>query len=196
MACKNFLSCYIKVHNLVQYGCGKVFFSSQIFFNVICEVIKMDKFPLTKEGFLALEQELKNLKGVERPNIIAAIAEARSHGDLSENAEYSAAKEKQSFIEGRIQELEVVISRAQVIDTASNKTDVIRFGAKVLVVDEDTDKESKYQIVGDYEADIEKNKISVSSPLAKALIGKEVGDTAEYTAPGGRKSFEILEIAY
>ena len=166
------------------------------FFNVICEVIKMDKFPLTKEGFLALEQELKNLKGVERPNIIAAIAEARSHGDLSENAEYSAAKEKQSFIEGRIQELEVVISRAQVIDTASNKADVIRFGAKVLVVDEDTDKESKYQIVGDYEADIEKNKISVSSPLAKALIGKEVGDTAEYTAPGGRKSFEILEIAY
>ena len=156
----------------------------------------MDKFPSTKEGFLALEQELKNLKGVERPNIIAAIAEARSHGDLSENAEYSAAKEKQSFIEGRLQELEVVISRAQVIDTASNKTDVIRFGAKVLVVDEDTDKESKYQIVGDYEADIEKNKISVSSPLAKALIGKEVGDTAEYTAPGGRKSFEILEIAY
>ena len=156
----------------------------------------MDKFPLTKEGFLALEQELKNLKGVERPNIIAAIAEARSHGDLSENAEYSAAKEKQSFIEGRIQELEVVISRAQVIDTAANKADVIRFGAKVLVVDEDTDKDSKYHIVGDYEADIEKNKISVSSPLAKALIGKEVGDTAEYTAPGGRKSFEILEFAY
>lgn len=156
----------------------------------------MDKFPLTKEGFLALEQELKNLKGVERPNIIAAISEARSHGDLSENAEYSAAKEKQSFIEGRIQELEVVISRAQVIDTAANNPDIIRFGAKVLVVDEDTDKESKYQIVGDYEADINKNKISVSSPLAKALIGKEVGDTAEYTAPGGRKSFEILEIAY
>ena len=149
----------------------------------------MDKFPLTKEGFTALEQELKNLKGVERPNIIAAIAEARSHGDLSENAEYSAAKEKQSFIEA-------VISRAQVIDPSLNKGDIVRFGAVVLVVDEDTDKESKYQIVGDYEADIEKNKISLSSPLAKALIGKEVGDVAEYTAPGGKKSFEILEVIY
>ena len=156
----------------------------------------MDKFPLTKEGFTALEQELKNLKGVERPNIIAAIAEARSHGDLSENAEYSAAKEKQSFIEGRIQELEAVISRAQVIDPSLNKGDIVRFGAVVLVVDEATDKESKYQIVGDYEADIEKNKISLSSPLAKALIGKEVGDVAEYTAPGGKKSFEILEVIY
>ena len=156
----------------------------------------MDKFPLTKEGFTALEQELKNLKGVERPNIIAAIAEARSHGDLSENAEYSAAKEKQSLIEGRIQELEAVISRAQVIDPSLNKGDIVRFGAVVLVVDEDTDKESKYQIVGDYEADIEKNKISLSSPLAKALIGKEVGDVAEYTAPGGKKSFEILEVIY
>lgn len=156
----------------------------------------MDKFPLTKEGFTALEQELKNLKGVERPNIIAAIAEARSHGDLSENAEYSAAKEKQSFIEGRIQELEAVISRAQVIDPSLNRGDIVRFGAVVLVVDEDTDKESKYQIVGDYEADIEKNKISLSSPLAKALIGKEVGDVAEYTAPGGKKSFEILEVIY
>lgn len=156
----------------------------------------MDKFPLTKEGFTALEQELKNLKGVERPNIIAAIAEARSHGDLSENAEYSAAKEKQSFIEGRIQELEAVISRAQVIDPSLNKGDIVRFGAVVLVVDEDTDKESKYQIVGDYEADIEKNKISLSSPLAKALIGKEVGDVAEYTAPGGKKFFEILEVIY
>ena len=156
----------------------------------------MDKFPLTKEGFTALEQELKNLKGVERPTIIAAIAEARSHGDLSENAEYSAAKEKQSFIEGRIQELEAVISRAQVIDPSLNKGDIVRFGAVVLVVDEDTDKESKYQIVGDYEADIEKNKISLSSPLAKALIGKEVGDVAEYTAPGGKKSFEILEVIY
>ena len=156
----------------------------------------MDKFPLTKEGFTALGQELKNLKGVERPNIIAAIAEARSHGDLSENAEYSAAKEKQSFIEGRIQELEAVISRAQVIDPSLNKGDIVRFGAVVLVVDEDTDKESKYQIVGDYEADIEKNKISLSSPLAKALIGKEVGDVAEYTAPGGKKSFEILEVIY
>ena len=156
----------------------------------------MDKFPLTKEGFTALEQELKNLKSVERPNIIAAIAEARSHGDLSENAEYSAAKEKQSFIEGRIQELEAVISRAQVIDPSLNKGDIVRFGAVVLVVDEDTDKESRYQIVGDYEADIEKNKISLTSPLAKALIGKEVGDVAEYMAPGGKKSFEILKVIY
>ena len=156
----------------------------------------MEKFALTKQGFLALEEELKNLKGVERPNIIAAIAEARSHGDLSENAEYSAAKEKQSFIEGRIQDLEAVLSRAQVIDVSGTKSDVIRFGATVLVADEDTDDEKRYQIVGDYEADIEKNKISLSSPLAKALIGKEVGDTAEYVAPGGKKSFEILEIKY
>ena len=156
----------------------------------------MEKLPLTKQGFLALEEELKNLKGVERPNIIAAIAEARSHGDLSENAEYSAAKEKQSFIEGRIQDLEAVLSRAQVIDVSGTKSDVIRFGATVLVADEDTDDEKRYQIVGDYEADIEKNKISLSSPLAKALIGKEVGDTAEYVAPGGKKSFEILEIKY
>ena len=156
----------------------------------------MEKFPLTKQGFLALEEELKNLKGVERPNIIAAIAEARSHGDLSENAEYSAAKEKQSFIEGRIQDLEAVLSRAQVIDVSGTKSDVIRFGATVVVVDEDTDAEKSYQIVGDYEANIEKNKISLSSPLAKALIGKEVGDVAEYVAPGGRKSFEILEVIY
>ena len=157
---------------------------------------KMDKFPLTKNGYIALEAELKNLKGVERPNVIAAIAEARSHGDLSENAEYSAAKEKQSFIEGRIQELEAVISRAQVIDPSQTKTDVIRFGATVVVVDEDTDEEKKYQIVGDYEADIEKNLISLSSPLAKALIGKEAGDVAEFSAPGGRKSFEIVDVIY
>ena len=156
----------------------------------------MEKFPLTKEGYLALEQELKTLKSVDRPNIIAAIAEARSHGDLSENAEYSAAKEKQSFIEGRIQELEAVISRAQIIDPSLTKGNIVRFGAKVLLVDEDNDNESSYQIVGDYEADINKNKISLSSPLAKALIGKEVGDVAEYIAPGGKKSFEILEVIY
>ena len=156
----------------------------------------MEKFPLTKQGFIELEQELKNLKSVERPNIIAAIAEARSHGDLSENAEYSAAKEKQSFIEGRIQDLEAVLSRAQVIDVANTKSDVIRFGATVLVADEETDDEKNYQIVGDYEADIERNKISLSSPLAKALIGKEVGDTAEFSAPGGKKSFEILDVKY
>lgn len=156
----------------------------------------MEKFPLTKKGFLRLEQELKNLKGIERPNIIAAIAEARSHGDLSENAEYSAAKEKQSFIEGRIQELEAVVSRAQVIDPSEIQGNIIRFGATVAVVDVDTDKENSYQIVGDYEADINDNKISLSSPLAKALIGKEVGDEVEYVAPGGKKTFEILEVSY
>lgn len=156
----------------------------------------MEKFPLTKKGFLRLEQELKDLKSIERPNIIAAIAEARSHGDLSENAEYSAAKEKQGFIEGRIQELEAVVSRAQVIDPAEVKGDIIRFGATVSVVDVDTDNENSYQIVGDYEADINENKISLSSPLAKALIGKEVGDEVVYVAPGGKKTYEILEISY
>ena len=157
----------------------------------------MEKFPLTRKGFLRLEQELKNLKAVERPNIIAAIAEARSHGDLSENAEYSAAKEKQSFIEGRIQELEAVVSRAQVIDPAEVQGgDTVRFGATVAVVDTDTDVEKSYQIVGDYEADINENKISLSSPLAKALIGKEVGDEVVYMAPGGKKTFEILEVSY
>ena len=156
----------------------------------------MEKFPLTKGGFSALEKELKQLKFTDRPNIIEAIAEARSHGDLSENAEYAAAKEKQSFIEGRIQELEAVISRAQIIDPVNQSGDVVRFGATVIVVDEDTEVENAYQIVGDYEADIEKNKISLSSPLAKALIGKSVGDVAEYMAPRGSKSFEILEVVY
>ena len=156
----------------------------------------MDKFPLTKKGYLQLEQELKNLKSVDRPNIIAAIAEARSHGDLSENAEYSAAKEKQSFIEGRIQELEAVVSRAQIIDPTSMSGDIVRFGATVLVADIDNDDKKEYQIVGDYEADIEKNLISVSSPIAKALIGKEVGDMVEFMAPGGMKSFEILVVKY
>ncbi len=156
----------------------------------------MEKIPLTKVGFIALEAELKNLKAVERPNIIAAISEARAQGDLSENAEYSAAKEKQSFIEGRIQDLEAVLSRAQVIDVPTIKSDVIRFGATVIVADEDTDEEKTYQIVGDYEADIEKNKISLSSPLARALIGKEVGDVAEFRAPSGNKSFDIIDIKY
>ncbi len=156
----------------------------------------MDKFPLTKVGYNLLEQELKNRKGVERPNIIAEIAEARAKGDLSENAEYSAAKEKQSFNEGRIQELEAVISRAQVIDPSQMSGDIVRFGATVLVANIDTDEESEYQIVGDYEADIEKNKISLSSPLARALIGKEIGDVAEYLAPSGKKSYEILEVKW
>ncbi len=156
----------------------------------------MEKIPLTKVGYDALEAELKNLKAVERPNIIAAISEARAQGDLSENAEYSAAKEKQSFIEGRIQDLEAVLSRAQVIDVKTVHSNVIRFGATVVVADEDTDEEKSYQIVGDYEADIEKNKISLSSPLAKALIGKEVGDVAEFKAPSGPKTFDIIEVKY
>lgn len=156
----------------------------------------MEKFPLTKTGYDLLEKELKNRKGIERPSIIAEIAEARSKGDLSENAEYSAAKEKQSFNEGRIQELEAVISRAQVIDPSQMSGDVVRFGATVSVVNVDTDEESEYQIVGDYEADIEKHKISLSSPLAKSLIGKEIGDIAEYQAPNGKKSYEILEIRW
>ena len=156
----------------------------------------MEKFPLTVQGHAELEQELKTLKAVSRPNIIQAIAEARAHGDLSENAEYSAAKEKQSFIEGRIQDLEAVLSRALVIDVLKSKCDKVRFGATVSVVDEDTDIETKYQIVGDYEANIEKNKISTSSPLAKALIAKEVGDVVEYIAPAGKKSFEVLDIQY
>ena len=147
----------------------------------------MEKFPLTKQGFLALEEELKNLKGVERPNIIAAIAEARSHGDLSENAEYSAAKEKQSFIEGRIQDLEAVLSRAQVIDVSGTKSDVIRFGATVLVADEDTDDEKRYQIVGDYEADIEKNKISLSSPLGQGPHRQRSRRHRRICGPGRQK---------
>ena len=156
----------------------------------------MDKFPLTKVGYNLLEQELKDRKGIERPNIIAEIVEARAKGDLSENAEYSAAKEKQSFNEGRIQELEAVISRALVIDPTQMSGDIVRFGATVLIVNVDTDEENEYQIVGDYEADIEKNKISISSPLAKALIGKEIGDVAEYMAPSGKKSYEILKIKW
>ncbi len=156
----------------------------------------MDKYPLTQTGFIALEAELKNLKNVERPNVIAEIAEARAHGDLSENAEYSAAKEKQGFIEGRIKELEAVISRAQVIDPTKTQGDIIRFGATVSVADIDTDIECTYQIVGDYEADIQKNKISLSSPIAKALIGKTAGDEAIYIAPSGKKTFEIIEVSY
>lgn len=156
----------------------------------------LEKFPLTKIGYDLLKQELKNRKGVERPNIIAEIAEARSKGDLSENAEYSAAKEKQAFNEGRIQELEAVISRAQIIDPTKMSGNIVRFGATVLVANVDTDEENEYQIVGDYEADIAQNKISLSSPLAKALIGKEIGDIAEYLAPNGKKSYEILEVKW
>ncbi len=151
---------------------------------------------MTAEGYAQLEIELKNLKSVERPAVIAAIAEAREHGDLSENAEYHAAREKQGFIEGRIKELEAVISVAEVIDTSQLSGDVVRFGATVMVADEETDEETTYQIVGQHEADLEKGKISVSSPLARGLIGKSLGDSVEVRTPGGAKLYEIIEVDY
>lgn len=155
----------------------------------------MDKIPLTRAGFDKLDAELKHLKSVERPAIIRAISEARDHGDLSENAEYHSAKEKQSFIEGRVKELEGVISLADVIDP-SKLSGAIKFGARVTLVDEDTDEEKTYQIVGEYEADIENGKLNIKSPIARALIGKEEGDSVEVRTPGGQKSYEILEIVY
>ncbi len=155
----------------------------------------MDKIPLTKTGYDAVNVELKQLKSEERPAIIRAISEAREHGDLSENAEYHSAKEKQSFIEGRIKELEAVISLADVIDPAK-LSGTVKFGATVKLVDEDTDEEKTYQIVGEHEANIENGKLNVKSPLARALIGKDEGDSVEVRTPGGEKSYEILEIVY
>ena len=156
----------------------------------------MDKIPMTRAGAEALEQELKNLKSVERAAVIQAIAEAREHGDLKENAEYHAAKERQSFIEGRIQELEAVTSAIQIIDPASFSGNVVRFGAKVLIVDENTDAEQKLQIVGHYESNADKGLISLQAPMARALIGKSKGDSAEVRTPQGVKSYEILEVIY
>jgi len=155
----------------------------------------MEKIPLTRAGFAALEDELKILKSVERPAVIKAIAEAREHGDLSENAEYHSAREKQSFIEGRVKELEAMISLAQVIDPTS-LSGAIKFGATVELVDEDTDEEKTYQIVGEPEADIENGKLNIKSPLARALIGKDEGDSVDVRTPGGTRSYEILSIAY
>jgi transcription elongation factor GreA len=155
----------------------------------------MDKIPLTRAGFDKLDAELKHLKSVERPLIIRAISEAREHGDLSENAEYHSAKEKQSFIEGRVKDLEGVISLADVIDP-SKLSGTIKFGAHVTMVDEDTDKETSYQIVGEYEADIENGRLNLKSPIARALIGKEEGDSVEVRTPGGVKSYEILTIVF
>ena len=155
----------------------------------------MDKIPLTRTGYDRLNAELKTLKSVERPAIIAAISEARAHGDLSENAEYHSAKEKQSFIEGRIKELEGVISLADVIDP-TKLSGTVKFGARVKLVDEDTDEEKVYRIVGEYEADIENGRLNVKSPLARALIGKDVGDSVEVKTPGGMRSYEILDIAF
>ncbi len=155
----------------------------------------MEKIPLTRAGFEKLEAELRHFKSVERPAIIQAIAEARAHGDLSENAEYHSAKEKQSFIEGRIKELEGVISLADVIDP-TKLSGTIKFGATVEIFDEDTDEERTYQIVGEYEADIENGRLNIKSPLARALIGKDEGDSIEVRTPGGDRGYEILKVSY
>lgn len=156
----------------------------------------MTKIPMTAEGFSRLEEELKHLKSIERPAVIRAIAEAREHGDLSENAEYHAARERQSFIEGRLAELEDKIARAEVIDPKKLSGKQVMFGATVTLVDEDTDEKAKYQIVGPDESDINAGRISISSPLARALIGKSVGDSAEVSTPGGTKSYEIVKVAF
>lgn len=151
---------------------------------------------MTGPGLQRLEEELRQLRSVERPAIIRAIAEARTHGDLSENAEYHAARERQSFIEGRIAELEEIVASAEVIDPSSLSGDAVKFGAHIRLADEETGKESSYQIVGMHEADIKSGRLSVSSPLAKALIGRKAGDTVSVPAPGGDRAYEILEIRY
>lgn len=156
----------------------------------------MEKFPVTKEGFVRMEADLKNLKLVERPAVIKAISEAREHGDLSENAEYSAAKEKQSFIEGRIADLEARISRAQVIDVSSLSGDSVKFGATVTVIDEESEEKTTYQIVGDYEADMTQRRLALSAPMSRALIGKAVGDSVEVNTPKGQKFYEIAKVDY
>ena len=156
----------------------------------------MDKVPMTTSGYAALEVELKRLQQEERPRIIQAIAEARSHGDLSENAEYHAAKESQSLNEGRIAELEDKLSRAEVIDVSKLSGNTVKFGATVTLIDEDTEEEKKYQIVGESEADVKSGRVSITSPIARALISKKVGDTVEVNTPGGGKSYEILKIAF
>jgi transcription elongation factor GreA len=155
----------------------------------------MEKVPLTAKGFAKLDAELKKLKSVERPAIIAAIAEAREHGDLSENAEYHAARERQSFVEGRIRELEGLIGRSEVIDP-SRLSGPIKFGATVVLIDEDNDEEKTYQIVGEQEAAIEQGLLNLKSPLARALIGKEPGDSVEVRTPGGLRSYEIRAVSF
>jgi len=156
----------------------------------------MDRIPMTASGYKALEDEITHLKLVERPAVIKMITEARSHGDLSENAEYHAAKERQAFIEGRVMDLEDKISRADIIDVSKLSGKTVKFGAIVTLSDEDTDAKVKYQIVGDLEADAKKGKISISSPIARALIGKTAGDTVEVSAPGGARSYEILKVQF
>ncbi len=156
----------------------------------------MQKFPMTAEGLARLEDELRALKVEERPAVIRAIAEARAHGDLSENAEYHAARERQSFIEGRIAELESVIPSVEVIDVSRITGDLVRFGAHVTIIDEESDDTKSYRLVGQYEADMKNGSISISSPLARALLGKSVGDTVEVPAPGGARSVEITAVRY
>ena len=156
----------------------------------------MERIPMTAEGHAALQAELKVLKSVERPSIIAAISEARSHGDLSENAEYQAAKEKQSFIEGRISELDDKLARADVIDISKLGGKKVRFGATVTIIDVDTEEKFTYKIVGEDEANVKGGKISVTSPLARALIGKEAGEEAEVAAPSGARAYEISKVVY
>ncbi|MCA0425151.1 MAG: transcription elongation factor GreA [Proteobacteria bacterium] len=156
----------------------------------------MERVPLTPKGFAALEAELKFRQQEERPRIILAIQEARAHGDLSENAEYSAAKEAQALNEGRIAELESLIGRAEVIDVAKLSGSTVKFGATVKLVDEDTEQERVYMIVGDQEADVKAGMVSISSPIARALIGKKTGDSVEVKTPGGAKSYEIVEVAF
>ncbi len=156
----------------------------------------MEKIPMTARGHAALEAELKLRQQEERPRIILAIQEARAHGDLSENAEYHAAKEAQSLNEGRIAELEDKLSRSEIIDVTKLTGNTIKFGATVTLIDEDTDEERAYQIVGDMEADVKQGRVSISSPVARALIGKKVGDTVEVNTPGGGKSYEIKDVAF
>ena len=156
----------------------------------------MERIPMTAAGYKSLEEEVNHLKNVERHEIIKAIADARAHGDLSENAEYHAAKERQGFIEGRVLELEDQIGRAEVIDVSKLSGTTVKFGATVTLVDEDTDEKRKYQIVGDVESDARHGKIALSSPSARALIGKGKGDTVEVTTPGGARSYEILKVEF
>jgi transcription elongation factor GreA len=156
----------------------------------------VEKVPMTVGGHAALEEELRRRQQEERPRIIQMISEARAHGDLSENAEYHAAKESQSLNEGRIAELEDKLSRAEVIDVSKLSGSTVKFGATVTVVDEDTEEEKRYQIVGEAEADVKSGRVSITSPIARALIGKKAGDSVEVKTPGGGKSYEILTVAF
>ena len=155
-----------------------------------------EKFPMTSQGLTRLEEELKHLRTVARPEVIRSIAEAREHGDLSENAEYHAARERQSFIEGRVAELEDKMARAEVIDISNLSGKTVTFGATVTLVDEDTDEKLTYQLVGEMEADVKEGRLAVTAPLARALIGKEVGDTVEVNTPKGEKAYEILKVKF